>query len=135
MVEIKEFGVAWHYRRLNEERGFLLSRELLGLLKNHLFNAPVQVIDGNKVIEVKHFLAHKGTTCRNYILGKGHDLIVAFGDDKTDEDLFERLTGENEISVKVGKGSTTAKYRVESVNKVIETLKEIEHEMNRMNEI
>ncbi|MBN9294561.1 MAG: bifunctional alpha,alpha-trehalose-phosphate synthase (UDP-forming)/trehalose-phosphatase [Flavobacteriia bacterium] len=125
LVEIKEFGVAWHYRQLNEERGFLLSRELLGLLKSHLFNAPVQVIDGKKVIEVKHFLAHKGTTCRNYILGRGHDLIIAFGDDKTDEDLFEWLTGENEISVKVGRGSTVAKYRVESVSKVHEVLEEL----------
>lgn len=125
-VEVKEFGVAWHYRRVDEKQGFLTSRELLTLLKNHLYNTPVQIIDGNKVIEVKHFMAHKGTTCRNNILCGNHDFVLAFGDDKTDEDLFEHLEGENEYAVKVGKGTTAAPYRVESVDDVIEVLEELD---------
>lgn len=125
-VEVKEFGVAFHYRNVEEKQGFLMSRELLTLLKNHLFNTPVQIIDGNKVIEVKHFMAHKGTTCRNNILCGDHDFVIAFGDDKTDEDLFEQLTGANEFSVKVGPGNTAAKYRVKSVEKVLEFLGQLE---------
>ncbi|WP_411018669.1 trehalose-phosphatase, partial [Salmonella sp. s29873] len=87
-IEEKEFGVAWHYRNVDEKLGFLTSRELLTLLKNNLYNEPVQIIDGNKVIEVKHYMANKGTTCRNNILTGKYDLAIAFGDDRTDEDMF-----------------------------------------------
>jgi trehalose 6-phosphate synthase/phosphatase len=125
-IEVKEFGVAWHYRNVYEKQGFLSSREMLTLLKNHLYNTPTQIIDGNKVIEVKHFMAHKGTTCRNSILCNPHDFVLAFGDDKTDEDLFEQLTADTEFSVKVGPGNTAAKYRVNSVDKVLEFLGHLE---------
>lgn len=125
-VEVKEFGVAWHYRNVDEKQGFNASRELLMLLKNHMHNTPTQIIDGNKVIEVKHYMAHKGTTCKNNVLCGEHDFVIAFGDDKTDEDLFELLTGENEYSVKVGKGNTAAKYRLESVEEVLSFLKKLE---------
>lgn len=124
-IEMKEFGVAWHYRQVDEKQGFLTSRELLTLLKNHLYNTPVQIIDGNKVIEVKHFMAHKGTTCRNNILCADHDFVLAIGDDKTDEDLFEQLEGTNEYSIKVGMGTTAAPYRVKSVDGVLEFLQEL----------
>jgi len=124
-IEEKEFGVAWHYRNVDPKQGFLTSRELLMLLKNHMYNTPTQIIDGNKVIEVKHFMAHKGTTCKNNILCGDYNFVLAFGDDKTDEDLFELLTGDTEYSVKVGEGSTAAKYRVESVEKVIEFLEQL----------
>ncbi len=126
-VEIKEWGVAWHYRNVEERQGFLASRELLSLLKNQLHNMPTQIIDGNKVVEVKHFLAHKGTTCKNNILCGEHDFVLAFGDDKTDEDLFEQLTGSHEYSVKVGTGNTAAKYRVQSVEEVLAFLEELTH--------
>lgn len=127
-VEIKEFGVAYHYRNVAEKQGFNTSRELLMLLKNHMYNTPTQIIDGNKVIEVKHFMAHKGTTCKNNILTQGeHDFVLAFGDDKTDEDLFEMLTGENEFSVKVGQGNTAAKYRLNTVEDVLAFLSELEN--------
>src|SRR5690606_4837687 len=66
-IEIKEFGLAWHYRNVEQQQGFKASRELLILLKHMLHNMPLQIVDGNKVIEVKHFMAHKGTTCRNNI--------------------------------------------------------------------
>ncbi|MFP9098322.1 bifunctional alpha,alpha-trehalose-phosphate synthase (UDP-forming)/trehalose-phosphatase [Flavobacterium sp. RHBU_24] len=118
-IEEKEFGVAWHYRNVEDRQGFLTSRELLTLLKNHMYNSPTQIIDGNKVIEVKHFMAHKGTTCKNNVLSGDYDFVLAIGDDKTDEDLFELLTGANEFSIKVGKGNTGAKYRIDSVDKVL----------------
>ena len=125
-IEVKEFGVAWHYRKVEDRLGFLTSRELLTLLKNHLYNTPVQIIDGNKVIEVKHFMAHKGTTCRNNILCGTHDFVLAIGDDKTDEDLFEQLEGTHEFAAKVGRGTTVAPYRVDSVDDVIALLEELD---------
>ncbi len=126
-IEVKEFGIAYHYRNVAEKQGFNTSRELLMLLKNHMYNTPTQIIDGNKVIEVKHFMAHKGTTCKNNVLSGEHDFVLAFGDDKTDEDLFELLTAENEFSVKVGQGNTFAKYRLETVEEVLAFLSELEN--------
>ncbi|KAF2518716.1 bifunctional alpha,alpha-trehalose-phosphate synthase (UDP-forming)/trehalose-phosphatase [Flavobacterium salilacus subsp. salilacus] len=126
-IEVKEFGIAYHYRNVAEKQGFNTSRELLMLLKNHMYNTPTQIIDGNKVIEVKHFMAHKGTTCKNNVLRGEHDFVLAFGDDKTDEDLFELLTSENEFSVKVGKGNTAAKYRLETVEEVLVFLSELDY--------
>lgn len=125
-IEEKEFGVAWHYRNVEPKIGFLTSRELLTLLKNHLHNVPVQIIDGNKVIEVKHYMAHKGTTCKDNVLLGHHDFVLAFGDDRTDEDMFEQLTGANEFPVKVGPGNTVAKYRVKSVDDVLAFLAKLE---------
>lgn len=127
-VEVKEFGVAWHYRNVDEKQGFNTSRELLMLLKNHLFNTPTQIIDGNKVIEVKHFMAHKGTTCKTNILCGDYDFVMAFGDDKTDEDLFEMLTAAHEFPVKVGRGNTSAKYRVNTVEDVLDILNRLKAE-------
>ena len=126
-IEVKEFGIAYHYRNVAEKQGFNSSRELLMLLKNHMYNTPTQIIDGNKVIEVKHFMAHKGMTCKSHILLNGkYDFTLAIGDDKTDEDLFEMLTGENEFSIKVGEGNTAAKYRLKTVEEVLEFLKGLE---------
>lgn len=125
-IEVKEFGVAWHYRRVDEKQGFLSSRELLALLKHHLHNTQTQIIDGNKVIEVKHYKAHKGTTCKDNILCNDHDFAVAIGDDKTDEDLFEKLTGKNEFAIKVGNGPTAAQYRLAGVEAVLEFLNELQ---------
>ena len=124
-IEIKEFGLAWHYRNVDTQQGFKASRELLALLKNILYNMPLQIVDGNKVIEVKHFMAHKGTTCKNNILCDEYDFALAIGDDKTDEDLFEQLTSGNEFSIKVGSGTTLAKYRVHSVEEVIAFLEQL----------
>ncbi len=125
-IEEKEFGVAWHYRNVDEKLGFLTSRELLTLLKNNLYNEPVQIIDGKKVIEVKHYMANKGTTCRNSILTGNYDLAIAFGDDRTDEDMFEQLSAENEFSIKIGTGNTAAKYRVTDTGAVLQILAGLE---------
>jgi trehalose 6-phosphate synthase/phosphatase len=39
------------------------------------------------------------------------DFLLAMGDDRTDEDLFERLAAET-WTIRVGPGSTRATYRV-----------------------
>lgn len=129
-IEEKEFGVAWHYRNVDEKLGFLTSRELLTLLKNNMYNEPVQIIDGNKVIEVKHYMANKGTTCRNSILCGNYDIAIAFGDDQTDEDMFGQLNEANEFSVKVGSGNTTANYRVADTEAVLRILEKLRHTLS-----
>lgn len=50
-----------------------------------------------------------------------HPFILAIGDDRTDEDLFSILP-ENAYGVKVGKGSTQAKYKLRDPSEVVRLL-------------
>jgi trehalose 6-phosphate synthase/phosphatase len=60
-VEEKKHTLAWHYRNVDPELGFIRSRELLDNLHHMIRNAHLQVIDGNKVIEVREAGVDKGT--------------------------------------------------------------------------
>lgn len=48
----------------------------------------------------------------------GSDATVYIGDDVTDEKAFAHLTGEHDISVKVGDGDTAARYRIADTDDV-----------------
>lgn len=52
-VEEKTNSIAWHYRNTDLELGFTRSRELINTLTELLQNTMLQVIDGNKVVEVR----------------------------------------------------------------------------------
>lgn len=54
-------------------------------------NIDVLVLQGSKVIEVKAAGVNKGTAAAGWISGRDFDLIVAIGDEWTDEDLFAAL--------------------------------------------
>lgn len=50
---------------------------------------------------------------------------MALGDDRTDEDMFEVVNKFNGYSIKVGKGNSTAGYRLETVQMVLSFLSQI----------
>jgi trehalose 6-phosphate synthase/phosphatase len=52
-VEEKNHTLAWHYRNVDDDLGFIRSRELLDNLFHLIRNGQLQVIDGNKVIEIR----------------------------------------------------------------------------------
>lgn len=112
MIEEKTAGLVWHYR--NAEQAFAVgqAKELRLLLIELLSNVPVQVIPGNKVVEVRVQGADKGNIVAR-ILGAETDpvLPVAFGDDRTDEDMFSALPAGG-VAVHVGYGESSAQYRL-----------------------
>jgi trehalose 6-phosphate synthase/phosphatase len=112
MVEEKTASLAWHYRLADREFGSLQAKELLLHLANAFSNAPVEVIKGEKVVEVRPHGVNKGVVVRVALQGLPEGAcILALGDDRTDEDVFAALP-DSAFSVHVGRGQTRAHYRI-----------------------
>jgi trehalose 6-phosphate synthase/phosphatase len=109
LLEEKEFSLAWHYRRADPEQASRRARELLDALAGFTRNIDVQVLEGNKVLEVRNTGVSKGTAAMEWLGGIGADFILAIGDDWTDEDLFRALPPAA-YSVRVGLANTAARY-------------------------
>jgi trehalose 6-phosphate synthase/phosphatase len=116
-IEEKTGGLAWHYRQAGDNQtgksglGDAQARELALLLTDLLANAPVEVISGNKVIEIRPQGVDKGSIVPDSLDSSKPGLVVAIGDDRTDEDLFGALP-KGSVTVRVGEGDTSARYRV-----------------------
>jgi trehalose 6-phosphate synthase/phosphatase len=108
-VEEKGHTLAWHYRNVDRDLGFNRSRELLDNLYHLIRDAQLQVIDGNKVIEVRVAGVDKGYAAKKVLAKNPADFVFVIGDDKTDEDMFKALA-DKAITVKVGSGPTEAHY-------------------------
>lgn len=123
-VERKKFAIAWHYRKSPKEFAAYQARKLKHDLELALSNLPVSVIAGRKVVEARSAGANKGTFVRWYLENHAEHrrrLIVAFGDDQTDEDIFSTIDSPG-IGIKVGHGSTAADYRIDSQGEVLPLL-------------
>jgi trehalose 6-phosphate synthase/phosphatase len=124
LLEEKEFSLAWHYRRADPEQAAQRARELLDDLASYTRNIGVQVLEGNKVIEIRNTGATKGTAALDWIGTGTPDFILGIGDDGTDEELFQALP-EGAYSVRVGFANTAAKYHLSSQAMVRRVLREL----------
>jgi trehalose 6-phosphate synthase/phosphatase len=124
MLEEKEFSMAWHFRRADPEQGSMRAKELLDDLASYTRNIDVQVLEGNKVIEVRNTGVTKGTAATEWLGGNTEDFILAVGDDWTDEDLFRALPA-TAFSVRVGLANTAARYHLSSHTAVRRILREL----------
>jgi trehalose 6-phosphate synthase/phosphatase len=113
LLEEKEFSLAWHYRRADPELALLRARELRDALAEFTRNIDVQVLEGNKVLEVRNTGVSKGTAALEWLPDVGAHFILAIGDDWTDEDLFRALPAAA-YSVRVGLAQTAARYYLAS---------------------
>lgn len=129
-VEEKDYSLAWHYRNADSETGFLRSRELINTLE-HLLPYQLRVLDGNKVVEIKNVDTDKGKVAKQLSMAHPYDLVIAIGDDRTDEDMFDALNLNNHVTIKVGAGSTNAKHRIENVGQVLSLLRELAEQLKR----
>ncbi|MFH0751770.1 MAG: bifunctional alpha,alpha-trehalose-phosphate synthase (UDP-forming)/trehalose-phosphatase [Chloroflexota bacterium] len=111
-VEEKEYALAWHFRQVEPEFGDWLANEVAATLDQQLAGTELAVLRGNKVIEVRFAWATKGEVAA-WVRSAGSppDFELALGDDRTDEDLFERLPAEA-WTIRVGPGATRARFRV-----------------------
>jgi len=111
-VEEKTTGLALHYRAAHTSDAAPQAWELRRHLLDLLSNAPVSVLAGNNVLEIRPQGQHKGTIVPAVLARAGDDTeILAIGDDRTDEDLFAALP-ERAITVRVGGGPTRAGWRL-----------------------
>jgi len=116
-IEEKNFSLVWHYRKADPDLGNLRAIELKDELTSLVSNLNLEIMEGNKVIEIKTSGINKGRAALNHIRGDDFDFIFGIGDDWTDEYLFEALP-RNAVTIKVGIKNTDAKYNLESVKEV-----------------
>lgn len=124
-VEEKSFSLCWHYRNTVQESGFAQSRELVSVLSDYLISTNANMIDGNKVVEVKPAQINKGLSILQNLFPTQYDFCLSIGDDKTDEDMFEVVNEIGGITIKVGKTGSQAKYSLETVQMVISFLEHL----------
>jgi trehalose 6-phosphate synthase/phosphatase len=123
LIEEKSASFAWHYRGADPEFGSMQAKELRLHLSERLSNVPVEIVPGEMVVEVRPHGVNKGRVVGRVLGGDASDaLVVALGDDRTDEDLFAALP-ENGISIHVGPSASRARYRVEGVARAREFLR------------
>jgi trehalose 6-phosphate synthase/phosphatase len=126
-VEEKTASLAWHYRQADPGFGAWQSRELRLKLLETLAQGPLEVLPGDKVVEVRPRGVNKGRVVGQALEGtEPGALVLAFGDDRTDEDLFAALP-EGALSVHSGGKPSRAMYRVSGppeVRKVLASLLE-----------
>ncbi|MRT92723.1 bifunctional alpha,alpha-trehalose-phosphate synthase (UDP-forming)/trehalose-phosphatase [Ancylomarina sp. 16SWW S1-10-2] len=124
-IEEKNYSLVWHFRKAEPEQAELRANELKDELRTMIANHNLEILEGNKVIEVKTGGINKGIAALQFIKNKSFDFILAMGDDWTDEYMFRELP-ETAYTIKVGLTHTAANYKVESVSGVRTFLAKLE---------
>jgi len=123
-IEEKDYSLAWHYRRIDRDLGEKRVREFRDVLLYLTANLDLQVLEGNKVVEIKNAGVNKGKASLNWLNEGPYDFILAIGDDHTDEDIFAVLPTDA-YSIKVGLEQTKARFNLTSVEEVRSLLDEM----------
>jgi trehalose 6-phosphate synthase/phosphatase len=116
-IEEKTYSLVWHYRKAQRGLGELRANELMTTLKFLATDKGLQLLPGDKVVEVKNIEVNKGKAALSLVEQSDYDFIMALGDDFTDEDLFKSLP-DSSISIKVGTGASAAKFFVRNPKEV-----------------
>lgn len=113
-VEEKSASVAWHYRACERAPASEGLREIEALLAPRREALGIELLRGAEVIEVRLRGVHKGRVVPA-ILARATpaSLVIAAGDDVTDEDLFAALPADA-VTIHVGGGDSIARFRVSS---------------------
>jgi trehalose 6-phosphate phosphatase len=122
-IEHKSAAVAVHVRGLPREVGEAAIADARRVALGH---AGVKVLKGKSVLELLVSHADKGSAVTALGRHVGATARVYLGDDVTDEDAFMRMTRPEDVTVKVGTGSTAAHYRVADEAAVAELLRQLQ---------
>ncbi|MBA2761625.1 MAG: bifunctional alpha,alpha-trehalose-phosphate synthase (UDP-forming)/trehalose-phosphatase [Segetibacter sp.] len=124
LIEEKQNTLSWHYRNTHQGLGFIRSRELLNNLIQLTSNTPLQVIDGNKVLEVRLTGVDKGITALKLHNHFNPEFTLCIGDDTTDEDMFKSLE-KKAYTIKIGNDATAANYNIPTQADVLPFLEQV----------
>ncbi len=108
-MEVKKTALVWHYRNVDIWLADLRVNQLIRKLISPCTRLNLQIMRGNKVIEIKTADYNKGYEAKRLLAQDSYDFILAIGDDTTDEDMFAALP-KDAITVKIGTVSELAKY-------------------------
>lgn len=118
-MEQKDASLVWHYRNVDVWLAELRSQQLVNALIGPCSRLNLQIVPGNKVVEIKSPEFTKGSEVLRLLDQKDYDFILAIGDDTTDEDMF-RVLPPGGVSIKVGNFSPAAKYRIPLQSSVVQ---------------
>ncbi len=123
-LEIKETALVWHFRNVDAWLTSLREQQLLDALITPCSRQNLQIMRGNKIVEIKSPLHSKGSEAKRILSQNDFDFILAMGDDTTDEDTFRVLPPEA-VTIKVGGFSEVAHFNLRSQTGVIPFLKQL----------
>lgn len=123
-VEEKEYSLVWHYRAADQEAAAVKVSEIMDDLVSFTANIDVQVLRGNKIVEVRSAGINKGMALMSWISKADSEFILAVGDDTTDEEMF-RVLPDRAYSLKVGTSESCARLRLEEQVDVLELIDEL----------
>jgi trehalose 6-phosphate synthase/phosphatase len=124
-VEEKYASLAWHFRNVNDHLAELQISKLKDDLQEVINNEwKLEILDGNKVLEIKSKLYNKGSSAFELLADHSYGFILAIGDDKTDEDLF-RAMPEDAFTIKVGNSFTLARYNLKKQEQLYQLFQEL----------
>ena len=123
-IEKKETSLAWHYREVDAWLGEIRSKQLVNMLVDTCLKQNLQILQGNKVVEIKNPSCTKGSEVKRLLHHHHYDFIMAIGDDETDEDMFRALPSKA-VTIKVGTVSANAQYNLLAQTEVLPFLKSV----------
>eukprot|EP00850_Spirogloea_muscicola_P006686 SM000032S12070 [mRNA] locus=s32:310974:316101:- [translate_table: standard] len=136
-IEVKESAMVWHHKDADPDFGAWQAKELQDHLESVLASEHVSVKSGHHIVEVKPQGVSKGVVVEKLLsqlkAGEGQlpDFILCIGDDRSDEDMFEKIDGmlgasaarpTEVFACTVGQKPSKAKYYLDDTTEVIRTL-------------
>ena len=131
-IEEKDYSLAWHYRKVDKGLAELRAKEMMNNLKYTAADRGLQLLEGNKVIEIKSININKGNAAKAWLNNYPASFILAIGDDHTDEDTFKAMP-EEAITIKVGPGISAATYFLKNPEEVHSFLEKLIHKTSGNN--
>jgi trehalose 6-phosphate synthase/phosphatase len=126
-IEEKTGSIAWHYRNADLDFAQLRLHELRDDLADIIHHkTDFEIFEGHQVLEVKSGKYDKGQAANALIFNQNFDFILAAGDDKTDEFLFEALP-DFAYTIRVGLSPSIARYNIKDIDTLIKFLEDLAH--------
>lgn len=116
-VEEKEHSLVWHYRKVQSGLGNLRKRELFSHLKYMARGHKLEVLEGNRALEIKRPEVSKTKAILDFLENEDFDFILVIGDNWTDEEMFKELLNKA-VTIRVGYDFTRAQYNLVSHHEV-----------------
>lgn len=120
-LEIKETALVFHYRDVDIWLAELRVTQLISALINPCSRLNLQIMKGNKIVEIKSSEYNKGSEALRLLEQSDFDFVMAIGDDTTDEEMFMALPADV-VTIKVGKTSNAAQYTIPKQSQTIDFL-------------
>jgi trehalose 6-phosphate synthase/phosphatase len=133
LIEEKAYSIAWHYRQCEPGLANRRVAEIREALESKAAGLGLQLLNGDKVIELRNPGINKGKMAIKLMNAAKYDFIMALGDDTTDEDMFSAMpTGS--ITIKIGAHTTAASHFVNNYKEVRALLDQLKNSNIRVEE-